>query len=191
MLQGLRLRGEWRCDEAIAALEEALAAWPEDARTQQLLLATKLRRVAIAPSQDAARDAADPASAKNRADQVAANESDASSPAVPAGESSARAPRAIDAIGAQLARLEARLQRGQMDSALAEMFTLHRQWPDDVRVCSRLARLLMQRGLVHYGRGAVTPALEDWRRARKLDPQLQGVAQLIDAASREVVEAPR
>lgn len=191
LLQGLRLRGEWRSDEAIAAFGEALAAWPEDERAAQLLAATQLRRVAVAaPSRAADGDAAS-LSDEARDSVPATGETSPPVFAAPGDESVAGSPRAIDTVGAQLARLEARLQRGQLDAVLAEMFTLHRRWPNDARICSRLARLLMQRGLVHYGRGAVAPALEDWRRARKLDPQLQGLAQLIDSASREVVEPPR
>lgn len=192
LLQGLKLRGEWRSDEAIAAFGEALAAWPEDERTAHLLAATQLRRVAVAAP--TSRDGEGEPVPEQMAVEVAAEAADARPEPVfasPGDESAVASPRGIDTVGAQLARLEARLQRGQLDSVLAEMFTLHRRWPNDVRVCARLARLLMQRGLVHYGRGAVGPALEDWRRARKLDPQLQGLAQLIDAASREVVEAPR
>lgn len=190
LLQGLRLRGEWRSDEAIAAFCEALAAWPEDERAAQLLAATQLRRVAVAaPSRAADGDAS--LSDEDREGVSAAGETSPPVFAAPGDESAAGSPRAIDTVGAQLARLEARLQRGQLDAVLAEMFTLHRRWPNDARICSRLARLLMQRGLVHYGRGAVAPALEDWRRAKKLDPQLQGLAQLIDSASREVVEPPR
>ncbi len=192
LLQGLRFRGEWRSDEAIAAFGEALAAWPEDERTAHLLAATHLRRVAVAAPVTAGTDGESAKAAQVVEGAEGAAES-ASEPmfAAPLDESAASSTRTIDTVGAQLARLEARLQRGQLDSVLAEMFTLHRRWPSDVRVCSRLARLLMQRGLVHYGRGAVAPALEDWRRARKLDAQLQGLAQLIDAASREIVEAPR
>lgn len=192
LLQGLKLRGEWRSDEAITAFGEALAAWPEDERTAHLLAATQLRRVAVAAP--VARDEASEQAAEAQASDGAADATDVRSGpvfAAPGDESAVASPRGIDTVGAQLARLEARLQRGQLDSVLAEMFTLHRRWPNDVRVCARLARLLMQRGLVHYGRGAVAPALEDWRRARKLDPQLQGLAQLIDSASREVVEPPR
>jgi hypothetical protein len=71
------------------------------------------------------------------------------------------------------------------------MQRLHDAHPGDARLCSRLARLLLQRGLLHYGRGEVQAAVEDWRRARKLDPNLQGVSQLLDAASHELVRPPR
>lgn len=191
VLQGLRLRGEWRSDEAIAAFGEALAAWPEDERAAQLLAATLLRRVAVAAPSRAGDGEAASLTDDEGEGSASAGETLKPAFAAPGDESAAGSPRAIDTVGAQLARLEARLQRGQLDAVLAEMFTLHRRWPNDMRVCSRLARLLMQRGLVHYGRGAVALALEDWRRAKRLDPQLQGLAQLIDAASREVFEPPR
>jgi tetratricopeptide (TPR) repeat protein len=196
-LQGLRLRAEWRCDEAIAAFLEAQRAWPEDERTRQLLIATESRRAAArndADSTSIARDAkaidAQPQAVAVDATRADADSSAAISP-VPMAEGELNAPRAADPVGAQLARLEARLQRGQLDSVLTEMFALHRQWPSDARVCGRLARLLLQRGLVHYGRGAIEVAVEDWRRARQLDPQLASVAQLLDSASRELSQPPR
>jgi len=196
-LQGLRLRAEWRCDEAVIVFTEAQRTWPEDERTRQLLFATESRRAA------ARRDVDSMAIARNakaiepepQAVAVDATRADAQSSAaispVPMAEGELNAPRAADPVGAQLARLEARLQRGQLDSVMNEMFALHRQWPSDARVCGRLARLLLQRGLVHYGRGAIEVAVEDWRRARQLDPQLASVAQLLDSASRELSQPPR
>jgi tetratricopeptide (TPR) repeat protein len=196
-LQGLRLRAEWRCEEAIAAFTEAQRAWPQDDRTRQLLFATESRRAAARRDADSTAIARDAKAIEPVPQAVAvdATRADAQSSVaiapVPMAEAQLSAPRAADPVGAQLARLEARLQRGQLDSVMTEMFALHRQWPSDARVCGRLARLLLQRGLVHYGRGAIEPAVEDWRRARRLDPQLGAVAQLLDAASRELSQPPR
>lgn len=196
-LQGLRLRAEWRCDEAVIVFTEAQRTWPEDERTRQLLFATESRRAAARRNADSMAIARNAKAIEQEPQAVAvdATRADAQSSAaispVPMAEGELNAPRAADPVGAQLARLEARLQRGQLDSVMNEMFALHRQWPSDARVCGRLARLLLQRGLVHYGRGAIELAVEDWRRARQLDPQLASVAQLLDAASRELSQPPR
>jgi hypothetical protein len=161
------------------------------------LIATESRRAAARSDADSTAIARDTKAidAQPQAVAVDATRADAESSAaiapVPMAEGERNAPRAADPVGAQLARLEARLQRGQLDSVMTEMFALHRQWPSDARVCGRLARLLLQRGLVHYGRGAIEFAVEDWRRARQLDPQLGAVAQLLDAASRELSQPPR
>ena len=184
--QGLRLRSEWRGEEAIAAFRAALQAWPEDDRAAQLLRATERRGQALAGARS--DDAANSNGGVVAAGDASATDLDAH--AAPIGEI-APAARAHDAIGAQLARLEARLQRGSLDSVMTEMQRLHDAHPGDARLCSRLARLLLQRGLLHYGRGEVQAAVEDWRRARKLDPNLQGVSQLLDAASHELGRPPR
>ena len=36
---------------------------------------------------------------------------------------------------------------------------MQRAWPDDPRVTRRLARMLQQRGLMHYGNGDVAAAI--------------------------------
>ena len=48
LLQGLRRRGEWRDDEAIAAFRGALDAWPSSREAEQLLAATMQRRLMLA-----------------------------------------------------------------------------------------------------------------------------------------------
>jgi tetratricopeptide (TPR) repeat protein len=163
-----------------------LQAWPEDDRAAQLLRATERRGQALAGVRS--DDAANSNGGVVAVGDASATDLDAH--AAPIGEV-APAARAHDAIGAQLARLEARLQRGSLDSVMTEMQRLHDAHPGDARLCSRLARLLLQRGLLHYGRGEVQAAVEDWRRARKLDPNLQGVSQLLDAASHELGRPPR
>ena len=96
-----------------------------------------------------------------------------------------------DLIGGKLVRLEERLQRGELDSVLAEFAAMQQKWPGDPRVCGRLARLLLQRGLLHYGRGQLDAAIADWRRAQALDPQLAGLPMLIELATRELALPPR
>ncbi len=184
--QGLRFRSEWRGDEAIAAFRAALQSWPEDERAAQLLRATERRGQALA----AARSGSAVPAKQGDDSVVAVAPTEAEANAAPLGET-APLVRANDAVGAQLARLEARLQRGMLDSVMTEMQKLHDAHPADARVCSRLARLLLQRGLLHYGRGEVQVAIDDWRRARKLDANLQVVAQLLDAASHELRQPPR
>lgn len=184
--QGLRLRSEWRGDEAIAAFRAALLAWPEDERAAELLRATERRGRTLA----GARDDAVLGARLGGASAGSGSNAQAEANPAPLGDVAAAA-RGNDAVGAQLARLEARLQRGMLDSVMTEMQNLHDAHPSDARVCSRLARLLMQRGLLHYGRGEVQVAIDDWRRARKLDADLQFVAQLLDAASHELRQPPR
>jgi tetratricopeptide (TPR) repeat protein len=201
VLLGLHLRSEWRDDEAIAVFTEALVSWPEDLHTQQLLRGTVERRRLLARSR--AIDLAPAEVPAIGAPFEAAVEPGA--PPAPAAETAAalhlevESPMSVEAtrvgpddlIGGKLVRLEERLQRGELDSVLAEFAAMQQKWPGDPRVCGRLARLLLQRGLLHYGRGQLDAAIADWRRAQALDPQLAGLPMLIELATRELALPPR
>lgn len=198
VLLGLRLRSEWRDDEAIAVFTEALSTWPADTRTEALLRGTVERRrlLANARSVEPSTPVEDPSVAPlGPADEPLALPS-------PIGESAPLADEATetpveprigpeDLVAAKLVRLEDRLQRGELDSVLAEFAAMQEKWPGDPRVCGRLSRLLLQRGLLHYGRGQIDAAIADWRRAQKLDPQLPSLSLLIELATREISQPPR
>lgn len=187
LTQAHRLRADWRDQEALDAIEQALALWPGEVTAQQLAQATKARLqrlqeagnpsvagpVALAPLP--ATDAAPPRDAR-------------AASAAPLGEVEPAARgevRPTDRIGQRLADLERPVADGALESVLSEMFLLHQEWPGEVRVRLRLARLLMQRGLLHYGRGNLELAVADWRRARGLDPDLPGLPYLLETALRE------
>jgi hypothetical protein len=73
-------------------------------------------------------------------------------------------------VAAALARIEARLARGDVVRAMAELAALHASCPDDHRVRTRLVRLLHQRALGRYGAGAVAAAVADWESVLRLAP---------------------
>lgn len=201
VLLGLRLRAEWRDEEAVAVFGEALSAWPEDERTQQLVRGTRerlrlLERVrelaAIGASEvqssEAGRLAAalppPPAPAVEVAPPAAA-ETPTEPLAGPSAPPSFVRELGDDVVGVRLAVVEDKLQRGELDEALRELAAMHEKWPGEPRVCARYARLLLQRGLLHYGRGALEHAISDWRFAQTLEPKLASLAMLIDLAQRE------
>ncbi|MEQ1631373.1 MAG: hypothetical protein ABL997_03305 [Planctomycetota bacterium] len=197
VLLGLRLRSEWRDDEAVAVFTEALSTWPADTRTEALLRGTIERRRLLADARSlepstADQDSSEPLGPANESLALPAPMGE--SAPLTDGTSQTPAETRIgpdDVVAAKLVRLEDRLQRGELDSVLAEFAAMQDKWPGDPRVCGRLSRLLLQRGLLHYGRGQIDAAIADWRRAQRLDPQLPSLSLLIELATRELSQPPR
>jgi tetratricopeptide (TPR) repeat protein len=189
LLLGLRLRSEWRDDDAVAAFRGALDAWPGHGETKELIAATEHRRRLVAdlerrrPREPVAPAGPEPDTAPNEptplpSDDVPAPVATAPQVAVVAGSP--------DVVGAELAKLESRLAGGDLEAVLADLFAMHRRTPDDARIGSRLARLLQQRGLVRYGQGRVSDAITDWQRAIDLDASLRAAQVLLELAAREL-----
>jgi len=215
VLLGLSRRNEWRDGEAIEAFRGALEAWPDSIETMQLIAATEQRRHLLAflqghrddapPVPSAAPpvhaagapsplpEAPAPPTADTGPDTTAATEPPIAAPPAVA-EPAPSAPRATpvnDRIGTELAQIEARAVAGDLDQVLADLFALQRTAPVDTRVTARLARLLQQRGLLHYGQGQVAQAIADLQRATELDPTLQSARVLFELAAKELAVPPR
>jgi tetratricopeptide (TPR) repeat protein len=212
LLLGLRMRSEWRDEEAMSAFRDALQAWPGNPGAQALLAATEARQRTLAPLRSAGmlaapaapvRVLADPASAPPPrplaegalpAADVAQGPQPAASdprPPLPAVAPQLDDPTSPEAA-AELSRIEARLAGGiDLEPLLAELVALQRTYPNDARVANRLARLLQQRGLMRYGLGNVAGALTDWQRAIDLDPELRTARTLLELATAELAEPSR
>lgn len=207
VLLGLRLRGEWRDDEALAAFRGALETWPASVDTQRLLAATWQRRELLAALQ--APSAAPPRLAGAGEPSAAPRDVPVAEPPTPVPAatpvlateppSGAAAPVPVperpvvlsDEVGAALAQLELRMLGGAIDPVLDELLLLQQRAPGDPRVTSRLARLLQQRGLIRYGQGQVAAAVADLQRAAELDPQLDSARVLFVLAARELAQPAR
>jgi len=99
---------------------------------------------------------------------------------------SAAAPSlSAEEIDVELAGVERLLERGERQRAVVALDALARACPAAVRVTQRLASLLQQRALLHYGSGRVDAALADWRRILELQPDNHAVRQLCDRAVAE------
>jgi len=201
VLLGLNRRSEWRDEEAIGAFRGALEAWPDSIETMQLIAATEQRRNLLAFLQghrdDAPAAAPQPAPAPPTA-PTGQGAAAASEPPIVAPPSVAepaplvpRTTTANDRIGIELAQIEARAVAGDLDQVLGDLFALQRMSPVDTRVTARLARLLQQRGLLHYGQGQVAQAIADLQRATELDPTLQSARVLFELAAKDLAAPPR
>lgn len=206
LLSGLLLRSEWRDAEALAAFELARQTWPALPAIDGLIVATRQRQrlfpepavasavppavppSSIAVTQPVEEDGAG-ASAESRSGSVEVAAPSATAIAAPAGETATAfgalpavppdpVPTVDEVVAARLAAIEEALSAGRMDSAVGDLMALFRNYPDDLRVKRRLARVLLQRGLVRYGRGDQQAAGEDWRRAGALDPSSAAAALL-------------
>jgi tetratricopeptide (TPR) repeat protein len=214
LLLGLRLRGEWRDEEALAAFRDALQTWPDNPGARELVAATEARQRTLASLRSTgALAVAPPPPVRVLADPA---------PAVPAQPLAETAPprpadvaedaHAVEAdprlllpsvapqlddpaspeAAAALAAIETRLVRcDDLEPVLADLVALQRTYPNDARVATRLARLLQQRGLMRYGQGNVAGALTDWQRAIDLDPELRTARTLLELATAELAEPSR
>lgn len=177
--EALRLRAEWHDRAALAALQRAHAAWPAMPGLDGLIAATEARcreLAAVAPTDQ-------PAAQRAVAAQGVAV------PATPAGEYAVGTPAPMPPIAADaaqgLADAEARLQRGDVDGALAVLERLCAAAPDESRARARMARLLCQRGLVRYGEGDANAAIADFERAVALAPDHEPARRLLQQAQAE------
>lgn len=91
-----------------------------------------------------------------------------------------------DSVGAQLAAVEQLLSRGEVERALRQLLELRQTEPADMRVRLRMARVLHQRALLRYGRGDVSGAVADWRRAIDLDPAFDAAKRTLPQAEAEL-----
>lgn len=190
LLTGLLLRSEWRDVEAAAAFEAARQTWPALPGIDGLIVATRQRQRLfpetsaaptavpdVPPSSIASTQPVEDLEAGGDGTWAAGPGSDESSSAeapaaAPAGETGTPdvVPMVDEVVAARLVAIEDMLSAGRMDSAVGDLMALYRQRPDDLRVKRRLARVLLQRGLVRYGRGDQIGAQDDLRRANALDP---------------------
>lgn len=177
--EALRLRAEWRDRAALAALQRAHAAWPAMPGLDGLIAATEARCRELAPT----------APTDHAAAQRAITAQGVSVPATPAGEYAVAAPAPMPPVAADaaqgLADAEARLQRGDVDGALAVLERLCAAAPDGLRARARTARLLCQRGLVRYGEGDAAAAIADFERAVELAPDHEPARRLLQQAQAE------
>jgi tetratricopeptide (TPR) repeat protein len=174
--EALRLRAEWRDRAALGALLRAKEAWPTMPGLAGLIAATEARGRELAPPPPTAAVAA----------QSAIVEQGFQVPATPAAEYAAPAraavpPVAVD-VARSLARSEARLARGEVAEALADLLRLAADHPDDTRARARVTRLLCQRGLVRYGEGDVAAAIADFEQALALSPEHELAQRLLHDA---------
>jgi hypothetical protein len=86
------------------------------------------------------------------------------------------------AVAAALVRIESQLGRGEVHAAMAALGALGERAPDDVRVRTRLGRLLHQRALGRYGAGAVDAAIADWEEVLRLAPDHAAARALLATA---------
>lgn len=233
LLQGLRLRAEWRDAEAIEAFEQAKTLWPRLYGIHELLAATQQRLMLLPGGDQRAEPASSTAAPVSAAELTAlatpgvetARPAPVASPVVaevdperqrtpdalagclltveaqPTGagpEASAvvavqlgpaASTRVVgdDRVAARLAAVEHRLQSQQLDAALADLFALRADFPDDSRVRLRLSRVLHQRALRSYGQGELRAAIRHWQIASEVDPSDTGVQQLLAAARQELL----
>lgn len=90
-----------------------------------------------------------------------------------------------DPVANGLIAVERQLGRGQLELAVADLLTLAKRYPDEVRVRVHLVRVLHQRALVRYGQGSLLSAIDDWTRVLELDPEHRLARNLLRAASAE------
>ena len=204
LLEGLLLRSEWRDEEALAALQRAKEIWPSLHGVNVLIQATEHRLGLFAGQEAASAALGGPAVAPTSVPSppvVLAAVPDLGvvpEPVVVAGlaapgpaETGATTvgPR-NDPVAAGLICVEAKLGRGELESAVTELFTLAAHHPEDVRVRLRLVRVLHQRALLRYGQGALTAAIADWERVLELEPEHAVASSLLDAARAEAAVLP-
>lgn len=204
MLEGIRLRSEWREPEALAEFERAREVWPGQPGLWELIEATRSRMEVFGSSGGRSEAPADGSQGViatgpvHGAAMVPPHGNGASSPALartdpapvaptvlPPGEAPMVAAPPGQALAGRLAALEDQLQRGQVETALGELELLLARWPEDPRLRSRVARLLHQRGLLRYGQGAVAAAMDDWRRAQELNPEWLEVTSVLEQVRAE------
>lgn len=193
LMQGILMRSEWRETEALAAFEQAREHWPGLPGVHELIAATHSRMELFRPktgegtvvspqrvmTQPAVVAPESVAAADPQAKPVDTEISPSALPA-PSVESAPLRKSSGDAsLFARMRAIEERLQRGQLEAALADLAILQNQWPSDPNVCSRLGHLLHQRALLRYGQGSLPAALGDWRRVRELCPDWGEVRELM------------
>lgn len=101
------------------------------------------------------------------------------------GPAGALVPPVEGAVAAGLMAVEAKLSRGQLETAVSDLLDLAQQFPAEIRVRQRLVRVLNQRALLRYGDGAVAKAIADWQRVLELDPDNTNARRMLDAAISE------
>lgn len=94
-------------------------------------------------------------------------------------------------VRADLAAAERLLARGERHRAIAALDALARACPSAGEVVGRLASLLQQRALLHYGSGRLGAARSDWRRILELQPDNEAVRSLCERAVEESRRASR
>lgn len=94
-------------------------------------------------------------------------------------------------IAVELASVEQLLDRGERRRAVEALDALARACPDAETVSRRLATLLQQRALLHYGSGRLDAALADWRRILELQPRNDAIRRLRDRAAGELATRSR
>lgn len=188
LLQAMRLRMEWRDAEALQAIERARAIWPELPGAAALAAATRHRLQMLAASAGAIPPAPGPTVVAAPA-MPEFGEEEPAAPAVetleaPAAQASGRGVN--DQIAGALVAIETRLGSGQFERAVGELLALAQRHPDDLRVRSRLVRVLHQRALMRYGEGRVEAAIADWKQVLELDQNHAAARFHLGQAEREV-----
>ena len=211
LLEGLRLRSEWRDEEALQQFHRAAEQWPDEPGLEQWIAVTEQRVVtfgrAAAPTPPPAAPAAEVVS---RAPQGAGVAERATAPAAPASTRPAsRSPEKADVPGgaavevasepasstaspevhAALRSLDVLRERGQQQQVLSQLEALAKQFPHDPRVTRRLASLLHQRALLRYGRGELATAVADWSHVLLLAPAHRAAQQMLARARAELQSA--
>ena len=201
LLRGLRLREEWRDEEAIRYFEWSQEIWPSIAGAESLIEVTRNRMKALDQLGTETGGSGSVASTMpvgiNGLGPEQGNGTETFTvPAVPGIESITDPQPDLslspeDTLAAQLAQTERLLAQGELQEALAGLEDLNLLHPEASQLRRTLARVLHQRALVRYGQGYLEAAIADWARVRQLDDKLTRIDQFLDAARAELSERKR
>ncbi|MCA8942770.1 MAG: hypothetical protein KDB80_09455 [Planctomycetes bacterium] len=179
--RGMRLRAEWRDEEAARNFERALEIWPELEAASAMLAATRFRIETFALDDTEA----------SVAEGEVVETAPLVEPAAPAGETipmseDGEDPVTVDLdefpdVASRCAEIERMLDDGLLEAALDLAESGPRLPAGGCR--DRLTGVLHQRALVHYGHGSLELALNDWVRLRRIDPD-HALAHEFSAAAR-------
>ncbi len=175
LVRGLKLRSEWRDEEAVACFHRALIVWPDVSGARELITATRNRVTALSAG---AREQTLP--------QVLtmAREQSTQEPARPEGEQTPPRALRLEDVGDLMAR-------GDLESALDLLEVLHAQRPEDPEIKARLAEVLQQRALLRYGQAFLEAAVTDWNRVVTLSPANAQAREFLAAARAELEDRKR
>lgn len=204
LLAALALRAEWRDPEAAATLERVLVMWPDMPGIQRLLVATRERadllalrspRPVAAPSLPSG-PASEAAPAVASAPPVAVVEIAVAAPPSAPVAGTAATPQAADeadadaaAVATALAEVETLLQRGKLADGIERLRAMAGEYATGPQVRSRLVRVLHQRALLSYGRGALSAAVADWQEVLALEGDHRLARSMLQSAQAELAAA--
>jgi hypothetical protein len=96
-------------------------------------------------------------------------------------------PLAADLSRRRLMAIQEQLDRGALQEAVDQLEAMIAEAPDDDSTARMLSRLLMQRGMLRYGRGSLELAIADWTRVRQLAGDSAATERMLRQAELELV----